>query len=79
MFGFLRRKLKTRSPEVVAELEHLSALIEKLSIPVVADDLDAGYDMAIDEVLDIIQGRINLLSGEPVNEDDTSGNYHFAV
>jgi len=40
------------------ELRHLYALIEKLNIPVVMDDHDAGYDTAIDEALEIINSRI---------------------
>jgi hypothetical protein len=43
---------------ILDELRHLYALVEKLNIPVVADDYDAGYDTAVDEILDVIDGRI---------------------
>jgi hypothetical protein len=46
------------SSPIKDELRHLHALVEKLNIPVVADDYDAGYDTAVDEVLEIINSRI---------------------
>jgi len=60
MFGLFRRKPQTSTAVIVKELEHVYALIANLNIPVVADDVDAGYDMAIDEALDIIDGRIRF-------------------
>jgi hypothetical protein len=44
---------------ILDELRSLYALVEKLNIPVVMDDHDAGYDTAIDEVLEIVTSRIN--------------------
>jgi hypothetical protein len=44
---------------ILDELRSLYALVEKKNIPVVMDDHDAGYDTAIDEVLEIITDRIN--------------------
>lgn len=60
MFGLFRKRPPTNTAEIVKELEHVYALIARLNIPVVADDVDAGYDMAIDEALDIIDGRIRF-------------------
>lgn len=60
MFGLFRKKPQGNSAAIIKELHHLYALVAKLNIPVVADDVDAGYDMAIDEVLDIIDGRIRF-------------------
>lgn len=37
----------------------LRAHVEQMNIPVVADDFDAGYDMAIDEVLVLIERALN--------------------
>lgn len=59
MFNIFRKKEPPNIAPVIGELKHLYHLISKLNIPVVADDVDAGYDMAIDEVLDLIKGRIN--------------------
>lgn len=44
---------------ILDELRSLYVLVERKNIPVVADDYDAGYDTAIDEVLEIIADRIN--------------------
>lgn len=61
MFGLFRKKLpENNSAVIIKELEHVYRLIANLNIPVVADDVDAGYDMAIDEALDIIDGRIRF-------------------
>jgi hypothetical protein len=60
MFGLFRKKLPDNTASIVKELEHVHALIAKLNIPIVADDVDAGYDMAIDEALDMIDGRIKF-------------------
>jgi len=44
---------------IIAELKVVLAMIERLNIPVVADDYDAGYDTAIDEAIEIINDRIS--------------------
>ena len=49
---------------VAAELKHLKSVIERLNIPNASCDYEQGYDTAIDEVLDIVSGRINLLSSK---------------
>jgi hypothetical protein len=68
MFPFKKKDADTNVTPLprnaVEELQHLYALIEKLNIPVIADDYEAGYDTAIDEVLDIVSGRIKFLSGK---------------
>lgn len=48
----------------------LRAQIEQMNIPVVADDFDAGYDMAIDEVLVLIERTLNP---DTSNNDVTYG------
>lgn len=48
----------------------LRACIEQMNIPVVADDFDAGYDMAIDEVLVLIERTLNP---DASNDDVTYG------
>jgi hypothetical protein len=58
MFGLFRKKPQDNSAAIIRELEHLYVLVAKLNVPVIADDVDAGYDMAIDEVLDIIDARV---------------------
>ncbi len=60
MFGLFRRKPQTNAAVIIKELEHVYALVANLNIPVVADDVDAGYDMAVDEALDIINDRIRF-------------------
>ncbi len=58
MLGLFRKKPQDNSAAIIRELEHLYVLVAKLNVPVIADDVDAGYDMAIDEVLDIIDARV---------------------
>lgn len=58
MFGLFRKKPQDNSAAIIRELERLYVLVAKLNVPVIADDVDAGYDMAIDEVLDIIDARV---------------------
>lgn len=69
------RKLLHRKPSgkdaALAALRSISAQIEKLNIPVIADDQDAGYDMAIDEVLALIDDAINQITSD--NDVDYSG------
>lgn len=56
---------------VLAALRDLSKKIEAKNIPTIMDDQDAGYDMAVDEILAIIDDAINqIVSG---NDVDYSG------
>lgn len=75
MFGLFRRKSpQDNSAAVIRELEHIYVLIAKLTVPIVADDVDAGYDMAIDEALDIIDGRIRFYINPTLFTDPTTDN-----
>lgn len=76
MFGLFRRKQKPKpdTAAIVRELEHVYVLVAKLNIPVIADDVDAGYDMAIDEALDIIDGRIRFYLNPTLYVDPTTDN-----
>ena len=58
MFGLFRKRPQDNSAAIIRELEHVYVLVAKLNVPVIADDVDAGYDMAIDEVLDIVDARV---------------------
>lgn len=60
MLWLFRKKPSANTAVIIAELEHAYALVAKLNIPAVTDDFDSGYDMAIDEVLDLIEGRIKF-------------------
>lgn len=64
---------QSKDEAVVAALTQLAALLEKRSIPVVMDDWDAGYDLAIDEALALINDAINQIASE--NDVDYSGGY----
>jgi hypothetical protein len=57
----------------ISDFKELAARIEKLSIPVVMDDWDAGFDTAIDEVLAILYEKIQKSEAE--KEVDYSGGY----
>jgi hypothetical protein len=68
MFSPLKKILRAKTTEVstIAVLDAIKERILKLNIPTVADDVDAGYDMAIDEVIDIIDdARKAVLSTKP--------------
>ena len=61
MLGLFGKKPpQNNSAAIIKELEHVHRLIANLNIPTVTDDFDSGYDMAIDEALDIIDGRIRF-------------------
>ena len=64
MFSPLRKFFRPRTKQVTAldALAHIKRAVERLNVPVVADDVDAGYDMAIDEVIDIISDYEKALS-----------------
>lgn len=64
---------QAKDEAVIAALTALAAQIEKRSVPVVMDDWDAGYDIAIDEVLAIINDAINQIASD--NDVDYSGGY----
>lgn len=68
MFGWFRKKA---APEKTARqaLIELRDRVEMMNIPVIADDFDAGYDMAVDEVLVLIN---NALYPETRDEDDVT-------
>lgn len=65
------QKKQTSAGAVIAALQSLSAQVEKLNIPVIMDEQDAGYDMAIDEVLALISDAINQIASD--NDVDYSG------
>lgn len=71
MFRRLFRKKPANTEIVLTVLQALSAEIQKKNIPVIADDIDAGYDMAIDEVLALIDEAINHAASE--NDVNYSG------
>jgi hypothetical protein len=62
---------QSKDEAVIAALLQLAAIIEKRNIPVVMDDWDAGYDLAIDEVLALINDAVNQIASE--NDVDYSG------
>lgn len=64
MFRKLLHRKPTNKEATLAALRGLSSKIEKMNIPVIADDQDAGYDMAIDEVLVLIDDAINQITSE---------------
>lgn len=64
MFRKLLHRKPTNKDAILAALRGLSSKIEKMNIPVIADDQDAGYDMAIDEVLALIDDAINQITSE---------------
>lgn len=72
MFKWLRKK-----PQPAADVAVLGVLlmlrehVERMNIPVVRDDYDAGYDMAVDEVLVLIDRMLNPdASDDDVNYGD---------
>lgn len=58
---------------VISALNELAAKVRSRSVPVVMDDWDAGYDIAIDEVLALISDAINQIASD--NDVDYSGGY----
>ncbi len=70
MLRWFRRKPQ---PQWMTAHETLIAIreqVERMNIPVIADDFDAGYDMAIDEVLVLIDRLLNPDTSEDVNYGD---------
>lgn len=54
-------------------LSNLAEIVEKKSVHRVTDDWDAGYNIAVDEVLAVINDAINQIVSE--NDVDYSGGY----
>lgn len=71
MFGWFRRKKSIPEQTGREALIALRNRVEQMNIPVVADDFDAGYDMAVDEVLVLIARALNPeASNDDVNYGD---------
>lgn len=70
MFGWMRKRVQTPHPTVHQVLVVLRDEVERKNIPVIMDDFDAGYDMAIDEVLALIDEALNPSAR---NDDVTYG------
>lgn len=71
MFGWLRKKPQPAADvSVIGVLLMLREHVERMNIPVVKDDYDAGYDMAVDEVLVLID---RLLDPETSDDDVNYG------
>jgi hypothetical protein len=65
---------RPKEPEaVVSALRRLSARVEQMNIPVITDERDAGYDMAVDEVLALIDEAIKEAAGISTDDVDYSG------
>ena len=71
MFRRLFGGKPSNSQAVLAALRELRSNVERLNIPVIMDDQDAGYDMAVDEALALIDEAINKAASE--NDVDYSG------
>jgi len=70
------RMFRSRQPKteaVILALSNLAEIVEKKSVPRVTDDWDAGYNIAVDEVLAVINDAINQIVSE--NDVDYSGGY----
>lgn len=68
---FSRKRVEAEA--VLLALSNLADSIDKRSIPTIMDDWDAGYDIAIDEVLALINDAINQIASD--NDVDYSGGY----
>jgi len=67
------RAKKPEDRSVISVLTELAQYIENKSVSTVMDDWDAGYDVAIDEVLALVNDTINQIASE--NDVDYSGGY----
>ena len=68
------RMFRTKQPKteaVLLALYNLAEIVEKKSIPEVMDDWDAGYNIAVDEMLAVINDAINQIASD--NDVDYSG------
>lgn len=70
MLRWFRRKKPVPQLSGREALLFLWEQVKQMNIPVVADDFDAGYDMAIDEVLVLIE---RTLHPDTSNDDVTYG------
>jgi hypothetical protein len=68
---FRSRQPKTEA--VLLALSNLAEIVEKKTVPEIMDDWDAGYNIAVDEVLAVINDAINEIASE--NDVDYSGGY----
>lgn len=66
LFRMDRRPPVPPHPPALVVLGMIRAQIEAKIVPVIADDVDAGYDMALDEVLDIIADYEKALSTQGI-------------
>lgn len=71
MLRRLFRAWRKDPPDSVAALMTLRAAVERRNISYPFDDRDVGYDMAIDEVLELIDEAINNIASG--NDVDYSG------
>lgn len=71
MLRRLFRAWRKDPPDSVAALMTLRAEVERRNISHPVDDRDVGYDMAIDEVLELIDEAINNITSG--NDVDYSG------
>lgn len=60
MLSQLRKLFRTqtsvgRMPTALEALAFIRKEVERKNVAIVADDIDAGYDMAIDEIIDVIE------------------------
>lgn len=65
------RKWRSEKPTELLVLIALRAEIERKNISYPFDDIDVGYDMAIDEVLELVDEAINNITSN--NDVDYSG------
>lgn len=65
------RKWRSEKPAELVVLIALRAEIERKNISYPFDDIDVGYDMAIDEVLELVDEAINNITSN--NDVDYSG------
>lgn len=64
MFNRFKNIFRARTKPITAmeALDHIQKAVERMNIPKPGDDVDVGYDMAIDEVIDLISDYRKLLS-----------------
>lgn len=55
LLGLFRTPRPKVEPSARQVLDDIRRLVETKNIPVIMDDVDAGYDMAVDEILDLIE------------------------
>lgn len=70
MFKWFRRKRHLQEMTSCETLIAIREQVERMNIPVVADDFDAGYDMAVDEVLVLIDRLLDPQTSDDVTYGD---------